>query len=264
MGKDGFAQFGYDVSYQLTQYYQLSKAFGYVKVLEKGGEVSNNNSYFTGFGDVGGGTYIGTAIYDRDYYSPTGALYSSHGLLIDAYGSAFLLSGSKDSETIKRIATTDDTNSLQNSIDGKQAKLVSGTNIKTINGNSILGSGNLSINASLPANSDVTLNTLSFHGGKNYSISGIYVLETDKVSLSGSVGSNASINFTIDRSYYSDFSSGRWYYVATPTSGGYIDTIAVGVEATTSGGGGGKIWIRRVSSGSTQYYKVTVYCIRQY
>lgn len=153
---------------------------------------------------------------------------------------------------------------LQSTLNGKQATLVSGTNIKTINGNSILGSGNLSINASLPANSDVTLYTLSFHGGKNYSISGIYVLETGNVSLSGSVGSNASINFTIDRSYYSDFSSGRWYYVATPTSGGYIDTIAVGVEATTSGGGGGKIWIRRVSSGSTQYYKVTVYCIRQY
>ena len=149
MGKDGFAQFGYDVAYQLTQNYQLSKAFGYVKVLEKGGQVSNNNSYFTGFGDVGGGTYIGTAIYDRDYNSPTGALYTSHGLLIDAYGSAFLLSGSKDSETIKRIATTDDTNSLQNSIDGKQATLVSGTNIKTINGNSILGSGNLQLAMSL-------------------------------------------------------------------------------------------------------------------
>ena len=145
MGKDGFAQFGYDVAYQLTQNYQLSKAFGYVKVLEKGGQVSNNNSYFTGFGDVGGGTYIGTAIYDRDYNFPTDALYSSYGLLIDAYGSAFLLSGSKDSETIKRIATTDDTNSLQNSIDSKQATLVSGTNIKTINGNSILGSGNISI-----------------------------------------------------------------------------------------------------------------------
>lgn len=149
MNKDGFAQFGYDVAYQLTQNYQLSKAFGYVKVLEKGGEVSNNNSYFTGFGDVGGGTYIGTAIYDRDYNSPTDALYTSHGLLIDAYGSAFLLSGSRDSETIKRIATTDDTNGLQNSIDGKQATLVSGTNIKTINGNSILGSGNLQFAMSL-------------------------------------------------------------------------------------------------------------------
>lgn len=149
MGKNGFAQFGYDVSYKLTQYYELSRAFGYVRAVEKGGQVSNNNSYFTGFGEVGGGTYIGTAVYDRDYNSTTGALYTSHGLLIDAYGSAFLLSGSKNSETIKQIATTDDTKSLQNSIDGKQAKLVSGTNIKTINGNSILGGGDISVVASL-------------------------------------------------------------------------------------------------------------------
>lgn len=108
------------------------------------------------------------------------------------------------------------------------------------------------------------MRTLSFRGGANYSISGIYVIETDPVSLSGSVGSNASINFSIESYYYSDYPNGRWYYVATPTSGGYIDTIAVGVEATTSGGGGGKVWIRRVSAGSTQKYKVTVYCIRQY
>lgn len=149
MGKNGFAQFGYDVSYKLTQYYELSRAFGYVRAVEKGGQVSNNNSYFTGFGEVGGGTYIGTAVYDRDYNSTTGALYTSHGLFIDAYGSAFLLSGSKNSETIKQIATTDDTKSLQNSIDGKQAKLVSGTNIRTINGNSILGGGDISVVASL-------------------------------------------------------------------------------------------------------------------
>ena len=34
---------------------------------------------------------------------------------------------------------------LQSTLNGKQATLVSGTNIKTINGNSILGSGNISI-----------------------------------------------------------------------------------------------------------------------
>lgn len=171
MGKNGFAQFGYDIRYKLTHYSELQRAFGYVRAVEKGGQVSNNNSYFTGFGEVGGGAYIGTAVYDRDYNFDTDALYTSHGLLIDAYGSAFLLSGSKDSETIKRIATTDDTNSLQSSIDGKanvghthaisditnlqstlngkQAKLVSGTNIKTINGNSILGGGDIPVVASL-------------------------------------------------------------------------------------------------------------------
>ena len=36
-------------------------------------------------------------------------------------------------------------NGLQTALDGKQATLVSGTNIKTINGNSLLGSGNLTI-----------------------------------------------------------------------------------------------------------------------
>jgi hypothetical protein len=38
---------------------------------------------------------------------------------------------------------------LQNALNSKQASLVSGTNIKTINGSSILGSGNLSITASV-------------------------------------------------------------------------------------------------------------------
>lgn len=38
---------------------------------------------------------------------------------------------------------------LQTTLNGKQATLVSGTNIKTVNGNSILGSGDLSVSASL-------------------------------------------------------------------------------------------------------------------
>lgn len=38
-------------------------------------------------------------------------------------------------------------NALQTAIDGKQATLVSGSNIKTVNGNSLLGSGNLEIKA---------------------------------------------------------------------------------------------------------------------
>lgn len=122
MGKNGFAQFGYDIRYQLTHYSELQRAFGYVRAVEKGGQVSNNNSYFTGFGEVGGGTYIGTATYDRDYNFPDAALVASHGLLIDNYGSAFLLYGSRDGETKKELATKDDTNSLQNSINGKANK----------------------------------------------------------------------------------------------------------------------------------------------
>lgn len=44
------------------------------------------------------------------------------------------------------------TSNAQTQIDAKQASLVSGTNIKTINGNSILGSGNLSISATFTDN----------------------------------------------------------------------------------------------------------------
>lgn len=38
-----------------------------------------------------------------------------------------------------------DTTGLQSALDGKQDTLVSGTNIKTVNGNSLLGSGNIAI-----------------------------------------------------------------------------------------------------------------------
>lgn len=41
------------------------------------------------------------------------------------------------------------TSSIQTQIDSKQATLVSGTNIKTINGTSVLGSGNISISGSV-------------------------------------------------------------------------------------------------------------------
>lgn len=56
-----------------------------------------------------------------------------------------------------------DITGLQTSLDAKQATLVSGTNIKTINGNSILGSGDIVISGSgtLAGLSDVTITTPS-------------------------------------------------------------------------------------------------------
>ena len=48
-----------------------------------------------------------------------------------------------------------DTTGLQAALDGKQATLVSGTNIKTVNGQSIVGSGDVSVGAT----NKVTLNT---------------------------------------------------------------------------------------------------------
>lgn len=47
-------------------------------------------------------------------------------------------------------------NSTQSALDGKQDSLISGTNIKTINSESLLGSGNISINADTPTLQEVT------------------------------------------------------------------------------------------------------------
>lgn len=155
---------------------------------------------------------------------------------------------------------------LQSTLNGKQATLVSGTNIKTINGNSILGSGNLSINASLPNNSDVTLRTLSFKRGSSYSISGIYAKKVT-VSVAGSVGSEGKTSFTIDSDYQSSFTSGTWRVTAAIVGGGYIDTLAIGVELNNSSApSGGNVFLKRVlySDSQTRTYDVDLIMIRLY
>ena len=155
---------------------------------------------------------------------------------------------------------------LQSTLNGKQATLVSGTNIKTINGNSILGSGNLSINASLPNNSDVTIRTLSFKRGSSYSISGIYTKRIT-VSVAGSVGSEGKTSFTIDSDYQSSFTSGTWRVTAAIVGGGYIDTLAIGVELNNSSApSGGNVFLKRVlySDSQTRTYDVDLIMIRLY
>jgi len=52
-----------------------------------------------------------------------------------------------------------DVTNLQTSLNGKQATLVSGTNIKTVNGNSLLGSGNITIQE---GGSSTTVNAVGY------------------------------------------------------------------------------------------------------
>jgi hypothetical protein len=74
-----------------------------------------------------------------------------------------LLGGKANTSHVHAIS---DITNLQTSLDAKQAALVSGTNIKTINGESVLGSGNIVISGSggsttLDGLSDVTITTPS-------------------------------------------------------------------------------------------------------
>lgn len=72
-------------------------------------------------------------------------------------------------ETI-HVHTIADTTGLQAALDGKQATLVSGTNIKTINGTSVLGSGDITITGGTGAVDSVNSQT------------GVVVLDADDIS----------------------------------------------------------------------------------
>lgn len=93
------------------------------------------------------------------------------------------------------------TSSLQTQISAKQATLVSGTNIKTINSTSLLGSGNISISSS-PAGSNGYVqynNSGVFGADQGFQWNGTYMTlgyPGPTLYLSPSVGQIAFSNFT--------------------------------------------------------------------
>jgi hypothetical protein len=83
-----------------------------------------------------------------------------------------------------------------NAVAGKQATLVSGTHIKTVDGNSILGSGNLEVGAQLGV----------FYENSQ-TVSSSYTITTNKSAMSaGPVTLNTSVTVTIP-------SGSRWVIV---------------------------------------------------
>jgi hypothetical protein len=60
---------------------------------------------------------------------------------------------------------------VYNNLDGKQATLVSGTNIKTVNNTSLLGSGNVAVQPTLVSGTNIkTINNTSLLGSGNIEI----------------------------------------------------------------------------------------------
>ena len=98
-----------------------------------------------------------------------------------------------------------DVTNLQTSLDGKQATLVSATNIKTINGSSVLGSGDLVVTGSAPdgytyivksINQDVTNAGVTNDDHFSFSVlaAGQYMVEME-VAISGN---NTTGDYTFD------------------------------------------------------------------
>lgn len=127
----------------------------------------------------------------------------------------------------------------------------------TINGTSVSLGSSATINP--PSNCDVILRTLSFRGGADYSISGIYCT-TVSITVDGSVGSEGSAYFTAPTtSYYSTYAYGGWKYTASIVSGGYINTLCIGIEQASN-----RIWLKRAISGQSQTYTVQIIGVRYY
>ena len=84
----------------------------------------------------------------------------------------------------------------------KQAQLVSGTNIKTINGYSVLGGGNIIIGEGGVVATDVEINgaTITSNGSANIIADGVYDPETNKIATESTV--QRAIGNLIDYVYY--------------------------------------------------------------
>lgn len=90
--------------------------------------------------------------------------------------------------------------SLVTAVDGKQENLVSGTNIKTVNSSSLLGSGNISVQGPLVSGTNIkTVNSTSLLGSGDVTVqptlvSGTNIKTVNSTSLLGS--GNISVGYS--------------------------------------------------------------------
>lgn len=82
-------------------------------------------------------------------------------------------------ETINRVAADD---SLRSEINAKQNTLVSGTNIKTINNQSILGSGNITVEGGTATDVQINGSSITVSGTANIVTEGVYNASTNKIA----------------------------------------------------------------------------------
>ena len=118
---------------------------------------------------------------------------------------------------------------INNALGKKQSTLVSGTNIKTINNNSILGSGNLSITASIPSEVAKLVNSggnyihIERYGSNSYGMR----IQTGKVSVNKAETINTEVKFS-----NSTLFSNTPVVILTPVINNTADTRQIDTELT--------------------------------
>ena len=107
-------------------------------------------------------------VYDGTYW-----MLTDGGLATTTYYGVTKLSSSTSSTSTSLAATPSAVKAAYDLADGKQDALVSGTNIKTVNGTSLLGSGNVEVQPTLVSGTNIkTINNESLLGSGNITISG--------------------------------------------------------------------------------------------
>lgn len=132
-------------------------------------------------------------------------------LLIDKNGTAFIPVVNSDS------IITPDGDTLDDLLDEKQDTLVSGTNLKTINNQSLLGSGNIDVSGGSGTPTDVRINNTSItsSGVANIVTEGTYNSSSNKIATMNDVFSHQNSEGTI--------TAGRTIYVG---NNGFSDIFA--------------------------------------
>lgn len=183
-------------------------------------------------------------------YSPLEYTYLNAGLSVYSYNGQSN-SGSLSASSLSFVNITPD----------GYLKYRSGSTTGSKKISNLVETGDLSgYQKTITKSTDVTMRTLSFKNGVNYSISGIYCAKVT-LTVGASVGNEKSATFTVNSSFQSTYTNGTWYFVTTPVKGGWVNTICYGITGSTSGG---TLWVKRVISASEETYTFDIMMIRQY
>lgn len=176
------------------------------------------------------------------------------GLIYNCTASSATVGSFIDSEW--EVVTDTVYNEVVNSIDAKQDTLVSGTNIKTINNQSLLGSGNINVSS---------VGCKTFYGTTDSSAAikpvtcANFALETgvhinvyfEEVSSYGTDTTHLNVNSTGDKKIYIPDDSGGWYTEGLPKERLFADEV---IEFVYHDNG---YWALNKGLATTQRYGIT-------
>ncbi|MGM9968846.1 MAG: hypothetical protein ACI35S_00450, partial [Anaeroplasma sp.] len=147
-------------------------------------------------------------------------------------------------------------------ISGKQDKLVSGTNIKTINGNSILGSGDLTISG---GSGDISVATNTTLGGikpwRSSAYHSMYNNGTDVPVPDNTSRNINAISTTSGRYYAIETDPDGRAYVNVPWTNTIYSNVATMAGSTGNGSSDSYAYSTLTNNSSTSY-KLKIFCRR--